>query len=37
MYLGTAEFLKPSIDAQKSVKKTIDKKQDELITQLATD
>ena len=35
MSIGTAEFFKPSIDVQKSVKKTIDNKQDELITQLA--
>ena len=35
MYDDTAEILKPSIDVQKKVKKTIDNKQDELITQLA--
>ena len=35
MYDDTAEILKPSIEVQKSVKKTIDNKQDELITQLA--
>ena len=35
MYLGTKEFFKPSINVQKSVKKTIDQKQDESITQLA--
>ena len=35
MSIGRAEFSKPSIDVQKSVKKTIDNKQDELITQLA--
>ena len=34
MYDDTAEILKPSIDAQKEVKKTIDDKQDELIEQL---
>jgi len=34
MYDDTAEILKPSIDAQKSVKESIDKKQDQLITQL---
>ena len=32
---GTEEFFKPSIDVQKSVKKAIDDKQDELINQLA--
>ena len=35
MYDDAAEILKPSIDVQKKVKKTIDNKQDELITQLA--
>ena len=35
MYDDTAEILKPSIEVQKKVKKTIDNKQDELITQLA--
>ena len=35
MYDDTAEILKPSIEVQKSVKKTIDDKQDELINQLA--
>ena len=35
MHDDTAEILKPSIEVQKSVKKTIDNKQDELITQLA--
>ena len=35
MYDDTKEILKPSIDVQKKVKKTIDQKQDELITQLA--
>ena len=35
MYDDTKEILKPSIDVQKKVKKTIDNKQDELITQLA--
>ena len=34
MYDDTAEILKPSIDAQKEVKKTIDDKQDEVIEQL---
>ena len=34
MYDDTAEILKPSIDAQKSVKKSIDKKQDEVIKEL---
>ena len=34
MYDDTSEILKPSIDAQKSVKKSIDKKQNELIDQL---
>ena len=35
MYDDTTEILKPSIEVQKKVKKTIDQKQDELITQLA--
>ena len=35
MYDDKKEILKPSIEVQKSVKKTIDKKQDELINQLA--
>ena len=35
MYDDTAEILKPSIEVQKKVKKTIDDKQDELINQLA--
>ena len=34
MYDETAEILKPSIDVQKEVKKTIDEKQDELIDQM---
>ena len=34
VYDDTAEILKPSIDVQKSVKKSIDEKQDELIEQL---
>lgn len=34
MYDDTAEILKPSIDVQKSVKKTIDEKQDKIIKQL---
>ena len=34
MYDDTAEIFKPTIDVQKSVKETIDKKQDELIEQL---
>ena len=33
-YDDTAEILKPSIDAQKEVKKTIDEKQDKVIEQL---
>ena len=33
-YDDTAEILKPTIDAQKAVKKTIDEKQDEVIEQL---
>ena len=34
MYDDTAEILKPSIDAQKSVKESIDEKQDKVIEQL---
>ena len=34
MYDETAEIFKPSIDVQKEVKKTIDEKQDKIITQL---
>jgi len=34
MYDATSEILEPSIDAQKSVKKSIDEKQDEVIKQL---
>ena len=34
MYDDTAEILKPSLDVQKEVKKTIDEKQDKLIKQL---
>ena len=34
MYDYTAELFKPSIDEQKSLKKSIDKKQDELINQI---
>jgi len=34
MYDDTAEILKPSIDAQKSVKESIDKKHDKVIEQL---
>ena len=34
MYDDTAEMLKPSIDVQKSIKETIDNKQDEVIKQL---
>ena len=34
MYDFTAELFKPSIDEQKSLKKSIDKKQDELINQI---
>ena len=34
MYDETAEILKPSIDAQKEVKQTIDEKQDKIIKQL---
>ena len=34
MYDDTTEILKPSIDVQKKVKKTIDEKQDEVIKQL---
>ena len=34
MYDATSEILKPSIDVQKSIKETIDNKQDELIKQL---
>ena len=34
MYDNTAEIRKPSIDVQKSIKKTIDEKQNELIDQL---
>ena len=34
IYDDTAEILKPSIDVQKSVKESIDQKQDELIEQL---
>ena len=34
MYDDTAEMFKPSIDAQKSIKKSIDEKQDEVINQL---
>ena len=34
MYDDTAEILKPSIEVQKKVKKTIDEKQDEVIKQL---
>ena len=34
MYDDTSEILKPSIDAQKSVKESIDKKQDKVIEQL---
>ena len=34
MYDDTAEILKPSIDVQKEVKKTIDEKQDKIIEQL---
>ena len=35
MYDDTAELFKPSIKAQKDIKKAIDDKQDELINQLA--
>jgi len=34
MYDDTSEILKPSIDAQKSVKESIDKKQDKVIKEL---
>ena len=34
MYDDTAEILKPSIDSQKSIKKSIDEKRDKLIEQL---
>ena len=34
IYDDTAEILKPSIDVQKSVKESIDKKQDKVIEQL---
>ena len=34
MYDETAEILKPSIEVQKKVKESIDKKQDKLIEQL---
>ena len=34
MYDDTAEILKPTIDAQKSIKESVDKKQDEVIDQL---
>ena len=34
MYDNTSEILKPSIDVQKSVKKTIDEKQDKIIEEL---
>ena len=34
MYDDTAEILKPSIEVQKEVKKTIDEKQDKLIEQM---
>jgi len=36
MYDDTAEILKPSIDTQKSIKESIDEKQDEVIKQLQT-
>ena len=35
--IDTAEILKPSIEVQKKVKKTIDEKQDEVIKQLKDD
>ena len=34
MYDDTAEILKPSIDTQKSIKESIDEKQDKVIEQL---
>ena len=34
VYDDTAEILKPTIDAQKSIKESVDKKQDEVIDQL---
>ena len=36
MYDDTAELLKPSIDAQKSIKESVDEKQDKVIKQLQT-